>query len=186
MLGGKEAGADQSRGSAFRQPTLPVLCFSWQDRLINPVYGSFEIRDKGAEKPLVYPFMEDILEMQVHLIGGAETPEHISYELRDEKEERLIAKGKVSEFQEETGGCSFRLSFQDIISFDEYYYLRIQLPFGGREVLYDTRILKVSSRETVSMLTEYAIHRTGICIAMIQPGPTPPIWKRTPIPTKIH
>ncbi|MBP3729332.1 MAG: hypothetical protein J6H18_03600, partial [Lachnospiraceae bacterium] len=100
----------------------------------------------------------DSLEMQVHLIGVAETPEHISYELRDEKEERLIAKGKVSEFQEETGGCSFRLSFQDIISFDEYYYLRIQLPFGGREVLYDTRILKVSSRETVSMLTEYAIH----------------------------
>ena len=54
LVGGKEAGESGSRGSAFKAASLPVLCFSWQDRLINPLYGYTELSmdQTGAERPI--------------------------------------------------------------------------------------------------------------------------------------
>lgn len=158
MLGGKEAGAVQSRGSTYQAASLPVMCFDWNGEQINPLYGQKELVERGALRPSVYPFISDELSMTVHLLEGKVRPRELTYELRDEKDHRLVAQGTVSQFTEEESRLSFPLSFQDILTEDQYYFLDLSLSLGNQTVYYRTRVIKLSDKSTLSMLSEYGRH----------------------------
>lgn len=158
LVGGKEAGESGSRGSAFKAASLPVLCFSWQDRLINPLYGYTELSmdQTGAERPSVYPFTEEEQQMEIRMLDLRERPRSVSYELRDEDDGRLMAQGRIDEFASQEKDWAFSVGFQDILTPDRYYLLNITVTLTGRSASYHTRVMKVTDRETVMMLTDYA------------------------------
>ena len=156
MAGGREAGAVQNRGSAYQAASLPVMCFSWEGKRINPLYGAVDVQEKGAEKPSVYPFLSDDLKMEVHLMDGREKPAEITYELRDERDARLVAQGKIDSWTEERGDLRFPLEFEDILTPDRYYILNFKLLFSKGSVSYGTRVMKLSEKDTITMLSQYA------------------------------
>lgn len=158
LVGGKEAGESSSRGSAFQAASLPVLCFSWQDQLINPLYGYTDMQtdQAGAEQPAVYPFTEEEQKLEIRMLDLKERPRGVSYELRDEEDGRLMAQGRIEEFAPAEEDWAFSVEFQDILTPDRYYLLNITVSLSRRSASYHTRVMKVTDRETVMMLTEYA------------------------------
>lgn len=158
MWGGKEAGAAQTRGSAYQAASLPVMCFEWEGERINPLYAQREMVERGALSPSVYPFVSDELNMTVFLLEGKIRPRQLAYELRDEEDNRLVAQGSVSQFTDVENGLSFPVSFQDILTEDHYYFLDFSLSFSNQTVYYRTRVMKLSDKSTLSMLSDYGRH----------------------------
>ncbi len=160
LVGGKEAGETSSRGEPFQAASLPVVCFSWQGSLINPVYGFTEMKmdQAGAEAPGIYPFTEEEQKMEVHLLDLSESPRSASYELRDESDGRLMAQGKIEQFGTPEEDWAFPVEFQDILTPGRCYLLNITISLRQRTASYFTRVMKITDRETVMMLTDYSRH----------------------------
>ena len=92
-------------GSAMTAASLPVLCTSFGDRLINPLYGYTEEMDAASLADSVFPFAESP-EMTVTLLDGAAVPQSVSWEVRDEAGVRLIERGSTSAFRGSRSECS--------------------------------------------------------------------------------
>ncbi len=161
MLSGKEAGVTESRGSTVQAASLPVMCFSYGDRLINPLKACLDGGSRGFDHQTVYPFTNDDLSLKVHLLDGTEVPASVSYELRSEQDGRLMARGNVTSFENDRSDRSFTIRFQDILTEDEYYHLSWKVSFSRREVSYHTRVIKLSDPKTLTMLADYgaAMHK---------------------------
>ena len=153
MLGGKEAGQTESRGGTVSAASLPVMCFSYEDSRINPVYGYLN-EVSGADHRVVYPFPGDVPEMTVYLLDGSETVRSAAYELRSE-DGRLVARGQVPSFEGTRGEQSFTIRFEDILTRDEYYHLSFTVTAGRRTAHYYTRVILLSDRTPLTSLLNY-------------------------------
>ena len=155
MLSGKEAGQAEKQGGTVSAASLPVLCFSYGDLLIDPVYGYTGESAVGADHQSVYPFTGDSLELEGHLLDGTAKASSLTYELRSEAENRLVARGSVGSFKGNTGNQSFTLGFEDILEEDRYYHLRLTVTVGQREASYAIRIVKLSDPAPLEALLAY-------------------------------
>ncbi|MBQ6292307.1 MAG: hypothetical protein IJK77_00310 [Lachnospiraceae bacterium] len=156
MIGAPEEKTQaEDGGSAMTAASLPVLCASFGDRLINPLYGYTEDMDAASLADSVYPFA-DSLDMTVTLLDGAVVPKSVSWEVRDEAGGRLIERGSTSVLQGSRSECSFSLSLQDLYEDETYYRLRFTVEMEDITGRYYTRIRKVSA-ENLEALTEYAL-----------------------------
>ena len=142
-------------GSAMTAASLPVLCTSFGDRLINPLYGYTEEMDAASLADSVFPFAESP-EMTVTLLDGAAVPQSVSWEVRDEAGVRLIERGSTSAFRGSRSECSFSFPLQDLYEEETYYRLRFTVEMNGLTARYYTRIRKVSA-ENLEALAKYAL-----------------------------
>ena len=155
MRAPEERTQAEDEGSAMTAASLPVLCASFGDRLINPLYGYTEEMDAASLADSVYPFTED-LDMTVTLLDGAAVPKTVSWEVRDEAGGRLIERGSTSVLQGSRSECRFSFSLQDLYEEETYYRLRFAVEMNGTTAWYYTRIRKVSG-ENLEALTAYAL-----------------------------
>ena len=153
MLGGKEAGQTESRGGTVSAASLPVMCFSYGESRINPVYGYLN-EVSGADHQVVYPFAGDVPEMTVFLLDGSETVRSAAYELRSE-DGRLVSRGQVPSFEGTRGEQSFTIRFEDILNRDEFYHLSFTVTAGRRTAHYYTRVILLSDRGPLTSLLNY-------------------------------
>ncbi len=154
MMKAPEKTPAAEEGSTMNAASLPVLCASFGDRLINPLYGYTEEMDAAGLMDSVFPFTED-LTMKVTLIGGTTRPKTVSYEIRDEQGERLIERGSAGVFEGSRSECSFSFSLQDLYEEETYYRLKYTVNMNDRSANYYTRIRKVDEK-TLTALTDYA------------------------------
>ena len=155
VVSGKEAGAQANEGSSFEAASLPVMCFGFGDRLINPLYGYTNPQIDGAGHQSVYPFLEDERTVTVHLLDSAARPDSVSYELRSYADSRLMARGSVDSFENSREDRTFTITFQDILTPDEYYKLDFTVELGNRTAYYHTRVMCFSDAETLNRLLQY-------------------------------
>ena len=155
MRAPEERTQADEEGSAMTAASLPVLCTSFGDRLINPLYGYTEEMDAASFADSVFPFAESP-EMTVTLLDGAAVPESVSWEIRDETGGRLIERGSTSAFRGSRSECSFSFPLQDLYEDETYYRLRFTVEMNGLTARYYTRIRKVSA-ENLEALTKYAL-----------------------------
>ena len=134
---------------------LPIVCFSWEESRINPLYAQTQSWDAGAEVPTVFPLREGMTEIELHLTDASEQPRILSYELRGDADQRLIDKGDITEFEGSRGSWSCRISFPDILTPDTYYQLFLTLPLSAQTAYYQTRIIKLSDSETLDRLSDF-------------------------------
>ena len=154
MVGGKEAGELENRGGTVVAASLPVMCFSYQNQLINPVYGYLH-EISGADHQVVYPFSGEVPEISVNLLDGAEQVRSVSYELRSE-EGRLVSRGSVTSFEGGRGEQRFSIRFEDILNWDEYYHLSFSVSMGNKQAYYYTRVIRLSDPVPLDTLLQYA------------------------------
>ena len=155
MMGAPEEQMQaEEEGSAMTAASLPVLCASFGDRLINPLYGYVTEMDPASFADSVYPFAGD-LDMTVALMDGAEVPKSVSWEVRDEADGRLIERGSTSVFQGSRSECRFSFSLQDLYEDETDYRLRFNVELSNSSAAYHTRIRKVNG-EDLKALTDYA------------------------------
>ena len=109
MMRAPEKAPAEEEGSTMNAASLPVLCASLGDRLIDPLYGYTEEMDAAGLMDSVYPFT-DSLTMKVTLLGGTTRPKSVTYEIRDEQGERLIERGSAGVFEGSRSECSFSFS----------------------------------------------------------------------------
>ena len=156
MRAPEERTQAEDEGSAMTAASLPVLCASFGDRLINPLYGYTEEMDAASLVDSVYPFADD-LDMTVTLLDGAAVPKSVSWEVRDEAGGRLIERGSTSVLQGSRSECRFSFSLQDLYEEETYYRLRFTVEMNnGTTARYYTRIRKVSA-ENLEALADYAL-----------------------------
>ncbi|MBO4872910.1 MAG: hypothetical protein J5496_05805 [Lachnospiraceae bacterium] len=153
MLGGKEAGHAESQGGTVSAASLPVMCFIYGEKRINPVYG-YTGEVSGADDQIVYPLPEDGPEITVCLIDGAELVRSVSYELRGE-DGRLISRGDVMSFEGQRGDQRFTVRFEDILTRDEYYHLSFLVSAGRQQGYYYTRVIRLSDPVPLTSLLQY-------------------------------
>ena len=156
MMGSPEGRAADRQGSAMSAASLPVMCFSYGERMINPICGSLNPNSDTVAGDSVYPFTESDLHLTVHLIDGAVRPQSAFYELRDENGSRLIERGTVNSFAGTREDRSFEIELRDLLEPDTYYRLILTLELPEGPVRYATRVIKLSDPETLPMLTAYA------------------------------
>ncbi len=154
MMRAPEKAPAEEEGSTMNAASLPVLCASLGNRLIDPLYGYTEEMDAAGLMDSVYPFT-DSLTMKVTLLGGTTRPKSVTYEIRDEQGERLIERGSAGVFEGSRSECSFSFSLQDLYEEETYYRLKFTVNMNDRSANYYTRIRKVDG-ETLTALTEYA------------------------------
>ncbi|MBR6704268.1 MAG: hypothetical protein IKI82_02455 [Lachnospiraceae bacterium] len=155
MLGGAEAGQTEKTGGLVSAASLPVMCFSCGDVLIDPLYGYTSGESVGADHQTVFPFPDGSLEMTAYLLDGRERIRSLSYELRSEDGSRLVARGEVTSFNGETGRQSFTLRFEDILDPDVYYHLRFAVSVGQETANYYVRVIKLSDPAPFEALLSY-------------------------------
>ena len=155
MRAPEERTQAEDGGSAMTAASLPVLCTSFGDRLINPLYAYTEEMDAASLADSVYPFT-DSLDMTVTLLDGAAVPKSVSWEVRDEAGGRLIERGSTSVLQGSRSECRFSFSLQDLYEDETYYFLRFAVETGDGTGFYYTRIRKVNA-ENLEALTAYAL-----------------------------
>ena len=156
MLGSPEKDTEVNGGTAFKAASLPVMCFSYGDQLINPLYGRTDEAGAETDNLSVYPFTEDSLSLTVHLVAGTERPRSAAYELRSEDGSRLIGRGEVRSFTGTRADRYFTVDLPDLLDPDTYYRLIWTVRYEDAEARYFTRLMKLSDPETLPMLTAYA------------------------------
>ena len=156
MRAPEEKTQAEEGGSTVSAASLPVLCASFGDRLINPLCGYTEEMDAASLAETVYPFT-DSLEMTVTLLDGAAVPRSVDWEVRDEAGGRLIERGGTVTLQGSRSECRFSFSLQDLYEDETDYLLRFAVDMNDRTAWYYTRIRKVD-KETLEALAEYALN----------------------------
>lgn len=156
MIGGREAGQTDQRGGALSTASLPILCFGLEDIRINPLYGSINEEGAGTDHESVYPFMGEKLELPIYLLDGGDGARTLEYELRDEKEKRLVARGSVTDFTGEKGSQSCHIQFQNILEAEVYYHLSLVLDLGRISCRYETRIIRLADPKPLTAILKYA------------------------------
>lgn len=155
MRAPEERTRAEEEGSAMNAASLPVLCASFGDMLINPLYGYAEEMDAAALAESVYPFT-DAFTMNVSLLDGGALPKSVSWEVRDEADGRLIERGNTASFGGSRSDLRFAFSLQDLYEDETDYRLRFAVETEDRTAFYYTRIRKVG-QETLEALTDYAV-----------------------------
>ncbi len=154
MMGSPEKVPAEEEGSTMNAASLPVLCASFEDGLINPLYGYTQEMNTAGLADSVYPFT-DSLTMRVTLLDGAAKPKSVSYEVRDEQGSRLIERGSTDRFEGDGSDYRFGFSLQDLYEEECDYRLKFTVEMSDRQAFYYTRIRKVDEK-TLAALTEYA------------------------------
>ncbi len=143
--------------------TLPVISLYMQDangfehREINELYGYAAEMNAVYMRDTITPIDDTrILPMQIQTYDNQ--IESVSYEIRSLNMDRLVADGKLEDYEETKGLIQAELSIQNILEENKEYLLIIKVKTKDKTLHYYTRIMEEEAcytKECVSFVMDF-------------------------------
>ena len=143
--------------TSMSEATLPVLYFFYNDTQINEMHGYVtEMNDASMRDSLTPISNERKLPFLVNTYGNE--IDSLFYEIRTIEENRLVADGEISEFEEKGESISSTIEVQNLLTKEEEYLMRIELRMEEDTLYYYTRLMQTEScyaKECIEFATKF-------------------------------
>lgn len=143
--------------------TLPVISLYMQDgngfeyREINELYGYTTEMNAVYMRDTITPIADErILPIQIQTYNNEISS--LSYEIRSLNMDRLVADGRISDYEESKGVLKAELSIQNILEENKEYLLIIKVKTKKKTLHYYTRIMEEENcyaKECVSFVMDF-------------------------------